>query len=516
MKNTFTFLVLMLSQIGMAQHDTLAINQVWANINASGAFFTSPMANRAGYEVPNLNGMGPKLIYASSFWFGAVDQNMNIHLSTTGFASSMYPGPIATNYTSVNYVNRYNHVYSVTSSEIQTHQQNWNNPNYTIPADILNWPGNGDANNGEAAILAPFVDYNANNIYEPNLGDHPVIRGDKTLYFIMNDLAEQRDSSQALPLGLEYHFMTYQYARSGFLDSTTFVNVKVVNRSQDIYNQFIVANYADFDIGGSLDDLVGCSSSRNMMFGYNGDNIDDGSSGGAALFGVNPPVCGVKLLSHTMDASAYYSNGGAGSNSNTHLNIWNNINGNWGDGSSFTLGGYGYGGTIPTNYIFDGNPNDTSLWTDQNPNDRRAFIASESSDNFMPGDYKCYDFAILYSRTGGNSLLNVNGLFDVADSAQTFYDSQSYFYCEPLLLGESEIDIESNYFSIFPNPAQSEFRIKADGAFNVAIYDITGKMIQKEGDINQNQSIATPKNSGIYLVEITQNGISSTKKLIVQ
>ena len=47
-----------------------------------------------------------------------------------------------------------------------------------MPLDILQWPGNGNVENGESEILAPFDDYNNNNLYEPLLGETPHIKGD--------------------------------------------------------------------------------------------------------------------------------------------------------------------------------------------------------------------------------------------------------------------------------------------------------------------------------------------------
>ncbi|MFK8046688.1 MAG: hypothetical protein AB8B72_14410, partial [Crocinitomicaceae bacterium] len=168
MKNISTFLLLILTQIAMAQHDTLNSNQSFAHINANGCLFTSASNNSSGYGVDDGSTFFPKLIYNSSFWVGAKDQNDSIRVCANGFIAGdkdFKTGPVANLYSAQSFIDKYDHVYSISSSEIQTHQQNWNNPNYTMPADIVNWPGNGDLSNGEATILAPFVDYNANNLY---------------------------------------------------------------------------------------------------------------------------------------------------------------------------------------------------------------------------------------------------------------------------------------------------------------------------------------------------------------
>ncbi|MFK8046040.1 MAG: T9SS type A sorting domain-containing protein, partial [Crocinitomicaceae bacterium] len=245
--------------------------------------------------------------------------------------------------------------------------------------------------------------------------------------------------------------------------------------------------------------------------------IDDGSSGGVTLFGANPPACGVQLLNHNLGAAGYYNNsGGLLGDPNSDLKYWSNMNGNWADGTSFTEGGNGYGGAVPTNYIYDGNPNDSTVFADEYPSDRRAFLASEPIDDFMPGDYICYDFAVLYSRTGGNAFLNVNGLFDVADSAQLFYDAQPFYYCDPLLLGESEIYRHTNDFMIYPNPAQNEFKISVEGYFSIDIYDMTGKLIISKTGLNTGEFISAPKTAGIYLINIHNQQFSYSNKLVVE
>ena len=205
MKNLYTILILMVPLYSLSQAEVLNGNQVRAQINANGVLFTESTTVSASYEVPKTpDGSGADLIFASSFSYAGVDQNGTLHMAASKFIADpkdLFAGPVANDYTNQTYIDRYNHVYTVTSAEIQTHQINWNHPNYIMPLDIQFWPGNGNTSNGEAAILAPFVDYNGNNLYEPHLGDHPYIRGDKCTYFILNDLAEPHAHTLSDPLG---------------------------------------------------------------------------------------------------------------------------------------------------------------------------------------------------------------------------------------------------------------------------------------------------------------------------
>ena len=526
MKNLFfiTFTLLILSMDAIAQQSFITnYNNVRARINANGCFFTEPSVNRASYEVPRtVDGSGADVIYNSAFWIGAKDQNDSIRVCANAFINSakdFRTGPVANNYTDLSFINKYDRVYTVDKVEIEQHQLNWNDPNYSVPVDILNWPGNGDISNGEAPILAPFVDYNANNTYEPLLGDHPLIRGDQSSFFILNDQDGNHALSGGLNLGMEYHFMIYQYQTNNYQNDNTFINLKVINRSQETYNQLIVANYTDFDIGGPGDDYVGSSSNENMIFAYNADSIDNSNSSVTA-FGANPPACGIKLLNHPIAVAGYYNNsGGVQSDPSVTADFWNYMTGHWSDGSSFTEGGNGYGGSTPTTFLYDGNPNDPLNWTELSesnmPGDRRAFMASEPIDNFAPNDYVCFDYAVLTTGYFGNHLQNVDGLFQVADLTQSFYDSQVNYYCQDVILSVNNTEQISG-IELYPNPTSTHFMVQFDGEFNVEIYDISGKLIRSLMGISSSQNIIAPKDAGVYLVKIRQDKTVETLKLLVK
>ena len=66
----------------------------------------------------------------------------------------------------------YDKIWKINRSEIEIFKYEWalgnvQNGTYTPVSDILSWPGNGDVSMGQAKNLAPFVDVNHNNIYDP-------------------------------------------------------------------------------------------------------------------------------------------------------------------------------------------------------------------------------------------------------------------------------------------------------------------------------------------------------------
>tara|TARA_R110002033_G_scaffold167219_1_gene206254 strand:- start:2035 stop:4542 length:2508 start_codon:yes stop_codon:yes gene_type:complete len=76
-------------------------------------------------------------------------------------------------------------------------------------------------------------------------------------------------------------------------------------------------------------------------------------------------------------------------------------------------------------------------------------------------------------------------------------------------------------FTIFPNPAKEEVTIQLAnsnfGTGKVNIYNIQGKVILKDIDINENTSVLDISNleSGLYFVELTSGNSSIVQKLIV-
>ena len=79
----------------------------------------------------------------------------------------------------------------MTAVEINNHILNYQSPGYIIPNDILNWPAHGDTTLGNSLgmlpYIAPFIDVDNDDIYNPSQGDYPCIKGDEAVYIVMND-----------------------------------------------------------------------------------------------------------------------------------------------------------------------------------------------------------------------------------------------------------------------------------------------------------------------------------------
>ncbi|MEX1192874.1 MAG: hypothetical protein WEA99_12945 [Brumimicrobium sp.] len=182
-------------------------------------------------------------------------------------------------------------------------------------------------------------------------------------YTIVNDHAGGHYNTDGEKLGVEIHIMLYQFESDNYIDSTTFVNLKIFNRGQYSYDDFKTAFFIDGDIGFSEDEYIGCDSSSNLMYTYNGTNSDPGGNG-APGYGQNPPALGIVSLNKTME---YFCKFGGNQNMyypTTPNEYWNYLNGKWSDGTDWTFGDTGYGGTTPTQYLYTGNPYAGTGWTE--------------------------------------------------------------------------------------------------------------------------------------------------------
>lgn len=88
-------------------------------------------------------------------------------------------------------------------------------------------------------------------------------------------------------------------------------------------------------------------------------------------------------------------------------------------------------------------------------------------------------------------------------------------------LGVNDISKIGVNTTLYPNPAKSEFNIKfvEDGNYKVSIYDMAGREVRNLGElrsISKNINIPLNLTSGKYMVNISKDGTSFSKELIVK
>ena len=173
----------------------LNVNNITANFYPNGLLFNNASSDSPGLSV---NGIG-STIFSSRMWFGGLDNNNSPRVVASRYQydnnglgyttdSVMYgiftPGPVG-NCDAISRIN-YNKLWKVTQAEIDSFIDWYQcsitpgctpDPNYTIPNDILTWPGNGHSPCGHNEFIAPFKDEDLDGIYEPLDGETPCIKG---------------------------------------------------------------------------------------------------------------------------------------------------------------------------------------------------------------------------------------------------------------------------------------------------------------------------------------------------
>lgn len=393
-------------------------------------------------------------------------------------------------YNDPDYIDRWqnNTIYWINQEAINYHVAHWNDSGYIMPGMIASWPGNGDINNGEAAILAPFHDGNGNGLYEPVLGEYPLIRGEKAVFTIINDDAGQHLSGSQ-PAQMEIHLLFYQYASDDALNNTTFVHAEVINRgTQTLYN-FRFGSYIDFDLGNAEDDFLGTASGENMAYVYNADSLDNG------YYGETPPAAGVITLNKPLFA---------------HVSEDADIN-------TLTI--------AQVNDLFrgittDGNPQVDDQgepflhfcpglrelgWTEpgqgNTPYDRRSFI-SFAPETFGPGDVTCFDYAVVYAENSVEDDLfaPVDSLIEVAGFVQSFYNEQE-FECFAEFVGTGELELQT--LAVHPNPASTHLTVSGADNLPFEIFTLDGKQV-KSGRLFQATIPVDDLPNGCYLLRLPE------------
>jgi len=270
------------------------VNNLKARMDNNGRLFNNESTGSAAFEAPI--GSGHNTLYFGGLWMAGMKNN-NLKAAAQGFQNGDFQqGPVmdVSWYTSQSGI--WQRVWIITKDEIDNHISNYANPGYVIPEAIENWPAHGDVSKGQAYYLAPFADTDGNGIYEPANGDYPKIKGDKTVYAIFND-DKLHVASGSDRFKMEIHATLYAFECSDYsvLNNTVFLDYDIINRSPYTYTDNYFGFMADFDIGCSNDDFVGCDVQRSMFYGYNGD-VNDEACTGSNGYGDYPAAQGVMFL----------------------------------------------------------------------------------------------------------------------------------------------------------------------------------------------------------------------------
>lgn len=158
-----------------------------------------------------------------------------------------------------------------------------------------------------------------------------------------------------------------------------------------------------------------------------------------------------------------------------------------------------YDTTYRVTVKYDQDTNISQLWVDASSEADTSIFGADESD---PGD-SIAAFSFRQSVSSDNEGILVDNLAITQTFAQT--------------LSNNEFTI-ANGFKVYPNPTSLGYVNIASAnseAISVTVFDILGKQVINQ-TLNNNRLNVSALNSGVYIMKVTQNNASVTKKLIIK
>ncbi|UCD16169.1 MAG: T9SS type A sorting domain-containing protein [Candidatus Zixiibacteriota bacterium] len=106
----------------------------------------------------------------------------------------------------------------------------------------------------------------------------PMKLGDQTLWAVFNDadstVHHNYYGGGTKPLGIEVQLTAWGWQEPDEEENVFYLRYKLYNRGNNQIDSFYITFWADPDLGGPNDDLVGCDTLHDLFFAYNGDDDD--------------------------------------------------------------------------------------------------------------------------------------------------------------------------------------------------------------------------------------------------
>jgi hypothetical protein len=466
----------------------LAVNNVRTLIfSGSDMWWDLFGTQNARYTVPKGEDLSklPNSNFAGNVWFGGVDVGGQLKLAAQTYRQSQsggisfWTGPLSTGDASVSsdVCQKYDRIFKLTRAEVDAFVL----ADGELTTNIKDWPGNGDISLNQDQVLAPYIDMNADDVYSPEAGDYPSydvynsglkdnlgvckarVFGDETLWWVYNDNGNNHGNG-GKAIGMEIRAQAFAFKTTDEINNMTFYNYQLINRSSFALYDTYMTVWTDADMGYYGDDYIGCDVKRGMGYIYNADANDETVSG-VIGYGNYVPALGCDFFQGPINTAngidddgdngliipgqltgvdepgeqmgmtkfLYFNNSLVGTPVQTTdpdnaTQYYQYMTGFWRDGTPFTCGGNGYGGSIPTSFVY---PADTytngpcgNTWQESTtPGDRR-FMQSSGPFILQPGAVNYITVGLPWARTTSTDPKASIPLLKVADDkAQALFDN---------------------------------------------------------------------------------------------
>ena len=490
--------------------DTITINNVAMFVTNFGSFAWDTFTGNPGLIFPWLEGAGYKTaVFASGLWMGA-KVNGEIRVAISEYSDEYVPGVMQDSTFSPDDPRFI--IYKIYRGD-------------TTSSDYLNWP----VEDG-----AP-VDSNGN----------PLFLGDETLWAVYNDAdpsAHTNGAGSTLPLGVEVQQTTFALDREEPLGNVIFLKFKIINKGPNTLDSTFVSLWSDPDLGGAMDDLVGCDTSLSVGFCYNATNND-------TVYGSTPPCVGYDFLQGPIvpgdsTDTAWVSGVPKPGYKNLPMVSFNKyINGTDPVSASETynyMQGLNKDGTVlidpttgnTTTFMLSGDPVAGTGWLDSNPADKR-FMLNSGPFTMVPGDTQEVVAAIILGQ-GTDRLTSITVMKYNDEFAQSAFDSSNVWTDVEEETAREELTAQFCLSANYPNPFNPVTRIQytVGGSqthplpVTLRVYNVLGQVVRTlvnerkergtyeviwDGKDESGDEVA----SGVYFYKLQAEGFSQTKKMVM-
>jgi len=441
----------------------------WDLFGTQNARYTIPKGEDLS-KLPNSN-------FAGNVWFGGVDIGGQLKLAAQTYRQSQsggisfWTGPLSTGDASVSsdVCQKYDRIFKLTRVEVDAFAL----AGGELTSNIKNWPGNGDISLNQDQQLAPYIDVNADGVYTPEAGDYPSydvynsglkdnlgvckarVFGDETLWWVYNDNGNNHGNG-GKAIGMEIRAQAFAFKTTDEINNMTFYNYQLINRSSFALFDTYMTVWTDADLGYYGDDYIGCDVKRGLGYIYNADANDE-SIAGTPGYGAYCPALGCDFFQGPINTAnlvdddgdllvdepgeqmgmtkfLYFNNSFAGvplqtTDPDNASQYYGYMTGFWRDGTPFTCGGNGYGGSIQTSFVY---PADTytngvcggSTWEETTTAGDRRFMQSSGPFILQPGAVNYITVGLPWARTTSTDPKASIPLLKIADDkAQALFDN---------------------------------------------------------------------------------------------
>jgi len=255
--------------LNKTHHSTIKRDSTWIDANQiamiimnNGTFARDPLTGNSALVYPK--GSNKYAIYCAGIWI-AGKVNGEIRTACADYNVEYQPGVILPNGSPDDPDLEKYRLYKIRHGD----SADPSSPNYN--KDYAEWP---------IADGAPIGE-----------NGNPLILGDQTIWCVMNDkdLNLHNGCYNTPPLNIEVQLLAWAYDDDTPLGKTIFVQYTLINKSADTIEDAYIGIWSDPDLGNARDDEMACDTTLNMIYVYNGRDVD-------AMYGIQVPAVGVCLL----------------------------------------------------------------------------------------------------------------------------------------------------------------------------------------------------------------------------